>query len=68
MADYENNVSLSRKRKRCNGTNDDINDSMWTWFQDASQRPVLISGPLIQETAIQMAEQFDNHTFKASNG
>ena len=68
LEDYENNVALDRKRKRYNGTNDQINDIMWTWFQDASRRQVPISGPLLQETVRQMAEKFKNETFKASNG
>ena len=68
LEDYENNVALDRKQKRYNGTNDEINDIMWTWFQDASRRQVPISGPLLQETARQMAEKFKNEPLKASNG
>ena len=67
LADFEDNVALERKR-RYNCANADINDLMWTWFQDASSRKILITGPLLQETARLMAKNCNNDPFTASNG
>jgi hypothetical protein len=44
VEDYENNVSSARKRKRHKTGNEEINELCWTWFQDAVQRRINVTG------------------------
>ena len=61
-------MALERKRRQYNGANADINDLMCTLFQYVSSRKILITRPLLQETARLMAKKCNNNTFTASNG
>jgi predicted DNA-binding protein YlxM (UPF0122 family) len=51
LEDYENNISSDRKRKRHKTGNEEINELCWTWFQDAVQCRINITGPLLKEMA-----------------
>jgi hypothetical protein len=46
----------------------DINQLCWVWFQEATGRRINISGPLIQEQALNFAQDLGVDQFKASNG
>ena len=54
-----------RKRKRC-AVNEDINDTVFKWFQKARAKSVPLSGPLIQAQALSVAEKLGKSEFKAS--
>ena len=48
--------------------NDEINELIWRWFQDATTRRVQVSGPLIQRQALKFAADLKVDSFRASNG
>ena len=66
--DYENNISSDRKRKRHKTGNEEINELCWTWFQDAVQRRINVTGPLLKEMALKFSADLKIDNFKASNG
>nr|KAG5695298.1 hypothetical protein BaRGS_028233 [Batillaria attramentaria] len=68
LSDFENNAPRSRKRKLRKTGNEAVNDKCWDWCLDAVARQVPISGPMIQEKALQIARVMGNEEFKASNG
>lgn len=68
LSEYESNGSSGRKRHRTTEYID-VNDAVYKWYCIARQRCIPISGPLIQEEALQIARRIDPNTrFKASNG
>jgi hypothetical protein len=68
LSDIENNVP-SETKKRCYLTgNEEVNTLTYGWFKDAVNRRVNITGPLIQEQALNFAEKQGNTSFKASKG
>ena len=68
MNDFEANGDGGRKRFRSTD-NEDINEAVYKWYCLARQRNIPISGPLLQEEALQIAKTIDPETkFKASNG
>ena len=64
---FESNANPNSKRQRKTG-NEDINDVVWIWFQDANTRGFPVGGPAIQHKARMVANQLGKSTFKASNG
>ena len=58
------------EEKRSRSTNnEDVNETVYTWYCLARQINIPISGPLVQEEALQIAKTIDPETkFKASNG
>ena len=62
LSDIENNAPGDRKRKRIKSGNEDINDLIWKWFQDAVARKINVTGPMIQEKALQFAKKLKNDT------
>ena len=67
LTDFETNAPNSRKR--CRGpAYADINDAMYQWFCLARERNIPVSGPMLKEEALMIAEKLGNHSFKASNG
>ena len=46
--------------------NEEINNLIYRWFKDAVSRWIIISSPLLQETAIDFAQSLNNLEFKAS--
>ena len=67
MADFEKNSDGGRKRS-CSTNSGDVNEAVYTWYWLARQRNIPISGPLVQEEALQIAKTIDPETkFKASN-
>ena len=66
---YEENVANDRKRvKLCVTVNEELNIKVWEWYQKVRARNLPISGPMIQEQALEYAKDFSLHDFKASNG
>ena len=61
------NVPSSRKRCRV-PTHADVNDAMYEWYSLARERNIPVTGPMLQEEALQVASRLGNTTFKASNG
>lgn len=64
---YDNHAPGDRKRtKICKF--DDVDTKVWQWFMSARSANLAISGPLIQEKAITVANELGLTDFKASNG
>ena len=65
MANFEKNLYEGN----CFTGNVDINDAGYKWYCLTGQRNITVSGPLLQEEALQIAKSIDPETnFKASNG
>lgn len=68
IADFEKNAPEGRKRCRSTAFAE-VNDAVYKWYCLARQRNIPISGPLLQEEALEIAKTIDPDTqFKASNG
>lgn len=63
----ESQLAPSRKRLRL-GDFQEVDDAVLTWFKDARQHDVPLSGPIIQEKARQFAFALDISGFDASAG
>ena len=59
---------MSKQRSAHVTGNEEINVSIMEWFKDMSQRKLPISGPMLQEKALQFGKDLGNTEFKASNG
>lgn len=68
MEQFELNANSSKQRFNTNCKFFDINDVVWKWFNTARSKGIPISGPIIQEKALQFATQLNIPDFKASNG
>lgn len=64
---YESSGNSERKRHR-SGKNAQLDDALKEWFQTARQRDIPISGPILQEKAINFAERMNVSDFNASKG
>ena len=79
---YENeNVASGRCRKSKKTENDELNSLVWEWFKKLRSIDIPLSGPMVQQTALTIAEdlrkemirngkqeQSENWKFSASNG
>lgn len=68
LDDYESNIPLGLKKKSQKTGNEEMNDLLYEWYKDSTARMFPVSGPLLQQKALEIAKQLDNHDFKASNG
>ena len=68
MTAYEDNDKENRKRLCLGPQLDDIESATWEWFKRARAMGLTISGPMIQEQALRIAERLNHADFKASNG
>ena len=68
LSDFENNVPSETKRRRYLTGNEEVNTLTYEWFKDAVNRRVNITGPLIQEQALNFLAKQGNTSFKASKG
>ena len=68
MREFETNEAPSKQRSARKTGNEEINKLIWEWFKDMSRRKLPISGPMLQEKALQFAKDLGNTEFKASNG
>ena len=59
---------MPKSRSACKTGNEEINKLAWEWFKDMSRRKLPISGPMLQEKALQFAKDLGNAEFKALNG
>ena len=68
MTAYEDN-SLSCRKSLCTRLiSDDLENSVWSWFEKARSMNISVSGPMLQERALLTAERLELKDFKASNG
>ncbi|KAL4493006.1 hypothetical protein ABPG72_020785 [Tetrahymena utriculariae] len=58
----------NRLRKISKTNNEDINLMVWEWFSQAIELNIPISGPIIQQTALNFATKLGKKEFQASNG
>ncbi|XP_025418302.1 major centromere autoantigen B-like [Sipha flava] len=63
----EQNLPLSRKRKR-NGQNVDVEESLLRWFQQARNLNVPVSNSILQEKSINLALQLGVDNFSPTIG
>ena len=68
LHEFETNEPLSKQRSAHITDNEEINELIMEWFKDMSQRKLPISGPMLQEKALQFGKDLGNTEFKASNG
>ncbi|XP_077148040.1 uncharacterized protein LOC143808830 isoform X2 [Ranitomeya variabilis] len=64
----QNNVSGDRIRRRRRTTNDKLNSAVWDWLLSIRDTDVTLSGRIIREKALQIAQDMGIQDFKASNG
>ncbi|XP_052706690.1 tigger transposable element-derived protein 4-like [Crassostrea angulata] len=65
---YEQKASTSKSRFNNSCKFFDINDVVYKWFCTARAKVIPISGPIIQEKALQYSKDLNIAGFKASNG
>lgn len=65
--DWRANSKSTQKRKR-SGRDSDVEQALAEWFTEKRARNVAISGPVLKEKAEEIAENFGNANFKATNG
>ena len=56
LREFETNKPLTKQRSACKTGNEEINKLIWEWFKDMSQRKLPISGPMLEEKALQFAK------------
>ena len=67
LEEFEQNAPPERKRHR--GTQfDEVNQAMYAWYRLARQRNVPVSGAMLKEEALAVAQELGCSNFKASNG
>ncbi|XP_053379524.1 uncharacterized protein LOC123527550 isoform X1 [Mercenaria mercenaria] len=65
---YEFNANTKRKRFNTNSKFAEVNELVWQWFKTSRENGVQMSGPMIQEKALQIAQHLQAKDFKGSNG
>ena len=65
-AAYEANQSESQNRNLPSQF-DEIDKAVYQWYRLGKQRQVLVTGPMLQEEALKIAEAIGNEVFKAPN-
>ena len=68
MCEFETNEPLSKQRSARKTGNEESIKLTWEWFKDMSRRKLPISGPMLQEKALQFAKDLGNAEFRGSNG
>ena len=66
--EYERNSSGAKYRVVSTSKYGDLNELVWKWFCQARTKNIPISGPIVQEKAMQFAEELQLSDFKGSNG
>ena len=56
LREFEANEPLTKKRSARKTGNEKINKLTWEWFKDMSRRKLPISGPMLEEKALQFAK------------
>ena len=65
---YEENLNEEWLRKRRKTEFFEINYLVWSWFLKVRAAKIPLSGPLIQESALELSKKLNKPNFKASNG
>ena len=68
LREFETNEPSLKQRSAHKTGNEEINKLIWEWFKDMSRRKLPISGPMLQEKALQFAKDLGNTEFRGSNG
>ena len=68
MTDWKCSENSSLKKKGKSEEYQDINSAIWRWFCMAREALIPVSGPMIQEEALQIASKLNVAEFTASNG
>lgn len=68
LQQYEINANTKRKRFNTTSKYADVNEIVWQWFKVARESGIQMSGPMIQEKALDVAKMLQITDFKASNG
>ena len=68
MTDWKCSKNSSLKKKGKSEEYQDINNAIWRWFCMAREALIPVSGPMIQEEALQIASKLNVAEFTASNG
>ncbi|XP_063771011.1 zinc finger protein 282-like isoform X2 [Pseudophryne corroboree] len=68
LSALQNNVSGDRIRRRRRTTNDRLNSAVWEWLLSVRDTDVTLSGRIVREKALQIAQDLGIRDFKASNG
>lgn len=64
----EDNYDVSRKKIKIISPYEELNDKIFQWFCSVRSKNIPVSGPLIQEKALEVAAKMNLPEFKASNG
>jgi kinesin family protein 6/9 len=65
---FEFNSNTKRKRFKTNSKFAQVNELVWQWYKVSRENGVQMSGPMIQEKALQVAQNLQAKNFKGSNG
>ena len=65
---FEENADKDRKRLCLKSPLEELNVLVWEWFQKARATNIPVSGPLLQEKALEFGKELKVTDFKASNG
>ncbi|GFR99602.1 tigger transposable element-derived protein 4 [Elysia marginata] len=68
QAELEAGAPLSKRKNSKPTGNEQINELVHKWFVDATRRRINVTGPMMQEKALQFATELGITTFVASNG
>ncbi|CAF1023635.1 unnamed protein product [Rotaria sordida] len=70
LNDYETNQNQNVKRKLIDVNSQKLNEKVYEWFVQQRSKNIPISGPILQEKALEIAELLGDKlgSFKASNG
>ena len=67
MTDWKCSENSSLKKKGKSEEYQDINNAIWSWFCMAREALIPVSGPMIQEEALQIASKLNVAEFTALN-
>ena len=65
---YQSNLGQGQKQKQCTGKFSDVNRALWDWYMTCRSSNIPVSGTLLQEEALIIAEKLGIEGFAASNG
>ena len=68
LADFQENGTPSRKRRKVSCPYESVNSELYEWFSFQRSKNVPLSGPLICQKALEIARSKDFPDFKASQG
>jgi len=70
LNDYETNQNQNVKRKFKNEYGQQLDDQVYEWFVQQRSKGIPISGPILQQKAVEISESFGecSGSFKGSNG